>query len=128
MQHSIWKMSSTIKNGLLARKKSVKHPSKSLCKQVLKTLYKEGYINGFRNVPGNLTMIEILLKYNSGKPAISKLYAVSKPGRRVYVSVSSLWKLSTSLQTLIISTPRGVLSDKECRQKHLGGELLFVIQ
>lgn len=121
-------MSSTIKNGLLARKKSVTHPSKSLCKQVLKALYKEGYINGFRNVPGNFTNIEILLKYNSGKPAISKLYAVSKPGRRVYVSVSSLWKLSTSLQTLIISTPRGILSDKECRQKQMGGELLFVIQ
>ena len=64
MQHSIWKMYSTIHNGLLARKKSVLHPQKSICVNVLKVMYKEGYINGFRKLPNHPNKIEIFLKSN----------------------------------------------------------------
>ena len=91
-------------------------------------MYKEGYINGFRKLSDQSNKIEIFLKYNNGKPAISKLSTLSKPSRRIYLKVGCLWKLSTSLQTLIISTPRGVLSDKECRKLRLGGEILCVLQ
>jgi small subunit ribosomal protein S8 len=128
MQHSIWKMYSTIQNGLLAHKKSVIHPHKAICVNVLKVMYKEGYINGFRKLPDQPNKIEIFLKYNNGKPAICKLASISKPSRRIYTRVESLWKLSTSLQTLIVSTPRGVLSDRECRKLRLGGEILCVLQ
>lgn len=127
MQHSIWKMYATINNGLLARKKSVIHPQKNICTNVLKVMYKEGYINGFRRLPDQPGMLEIFLKYNYGKPAISNLSIVSKPSRRIYTKVDSLWKLSTSLQTLIISTSRGIFSDKECRKLGLGGEVLCVL-
>lgn len=127
MQHSIWKMYATINNGLLARKKSVIHPQKNICTNVLKVMYKEGYINGFRRLPDQPGMLEIFLKYNYGKPAISTLSIVSKPSRRIYTKVDSLWKLSTSLQTLIISTSRGIFSDKECRKLGLGGEVLCVL-
>lgn len=127
MQHSIWKMYSTIHNGLLARKKSVVHPHKSICVNVLKVMYKEGYINGFRKLPNYPNKIEIFLKYNNGKPAISKFSTISKPSRRIYTKVETLWKLSTSLQTLIVSTPRGILSDKECRKLRLGGEVLCAL-
>lgn len=128
MQHSIWKMYSTIHNGLLARKKSVLHPNKAICINVLKVMYKEGYINGFRKLSDQSDKIEIFLKYNKGKTVITKLSTLSKPSRRLYLKVGSLWKLSTSLQTLIVSTPQGVLSDKECRKLRLGGELLCVLQ
>jgi small subunit ribosomal protein S8 len=120
-------MYATIHNGLLARKKSVIHPQKSICINVLKVMYKEGYINGFRRLPNQPEMLEIFLKYNQGKPAISKLSIISKPSRRIYTKVTSLWKLSTSLQTLIISTSRGIISDKECRKLGLGGEVLCVL-
>jgi small subunit ribosomal protein S8 len=120
-------MYATINNGLLARKKSVIHPQKNICTNVLKVMYKEGYINGFRRLPDQPGMLEIFLKYNYGKPAISNLSIVSKPSRRIYTKVDSLWKLSTSLQTLIISTSRGIFSDKECRKLGLGGEVLCVL-
>jgi small subunit ribosomal protein S8 len=128
MQHLIWNMSSTIKNGLFARKKSILHPSKSVCVNILKVLYKEGFINGFRRLPKNPEKIEIFFKYMNGKPVITKISAISTPGRRIYLSVSSLWKLKTSLTTYILSTPRGILSDKECRKYNLGGELLYILQ
>lgn len=127
MQHSVWKMYSTIQNGLLARRQSVIHPHKSICVNVLRVMYKEGYINGFRRLPDQPKMLEIFLKYNQGKPAISKLSIISKPSRRIYTKVESLWKLSTSLQTLILSTSRGIISDKECRKLGLGGEILCVL-
>ena len=127
MQHSIWKMYATIHNGFLARKKSVRHPHKSICLNVLKVMYKEGYINGFRRLPDQPEILEIFLKYNQGKPAISKLSIISKPSRRIYTKVNSLWKLSTSLQTLILSTSQGIISDKECRKLGLGGEVLCVL-
>lgn len=120
-------MYATINNGLLARKKSVIHPHKSICINVLKVMYKEGYINGFRRLPNQPEMLEIFLKYNQGKPAISQFSIISKPSRRIYTKVNSLWKLSTSLQTLIISTSRGIISDKECRKLGLGGEVLCVL-
>lgn len=120
-------MYSTIHNGLLARKKSVLHPQKSICVNVLKVMYKEGYINGFRKLPNHPNKIEIFLKYNNGKPAISKFSTISKPSRRIHTKVATLWKLGTSLQTLILSTPRGVLSDKECRKLGLGGEILCAV-
>lgn len=128
MQHLVWKMLSTIKNGLLARRKSIVYPYKIFCNQVLKVLYKEGYINGYRLLPSNSNKIEIFLKYNHSKPAIAKIVSVSKPGKRVYVSVFSLWRLNTSLHTMILSTPKGILSDKESRKAHLGGELLCIVQ
>lgn len=127
MQHSLWKMYSTIRNGLLAGKHSVIHPYKSICPKVLAVMYKEGYINGFRKLPNEPNKIEIFLKYINRKPAISKFSSISKPARRVYTSVDALWKLRTSLQTFVISTPHGILSDKECRKRHLGGEILCIL-
>lgn len=120
-------MYSTIHNGLLARRQSVVHPHKSICVNLLKVMYKEGYINGFRRLPAHPNKIEIFLKYNNGKAAISKFSTISKPSRRIYTKVETLWKLRTSLQTLILSTPAGILSDKECRKLGLGGEVLCVL-
>lgn len=127
MQYSLWSMFSTIRNGSVARRKSVIHPKNSLCLKVLRVLYNEGYINGFRTYPGNFNNVEIFLKYGNSKPAVNNILSMSKPGRRIYVSVTTLWKLKTSLLTLIVSTPRGVLSDKECRKCYQGGEVLCVV-
>lgn len=127
MQHSLWNMYSRIRNGLSARKKSVLHPRDALCLEILKVFYKEGYINGFRIDPTNSNFIEIFLKYSKGKPVLTKLVAPSKPGRRLYLSLKTLWKVKTSLMTLIVSTSKGIYSDKDCRKLQCGGEILCVI-
>lgn len=127
MHHSIWSMYSNIRNGLMSHRKSIIYPKNLLCSKILQVLYKEGYINGFRTYPLNVKYFEIFLKYHNGKPAINKIQSISKPGRRVYVSIDTLWKLDTSLLTLIVSTSKGVLSDKLCRRFSQGGEVLCVI-
>lgn len=127
MQHSLWKMYSRIQNGLLANKKIVVYPKNLLCLEVLKVLYKEGYVNGFRINPQNKKIVDIFLKYSNGKPAFLKMVSPSKPGSRLYVSVTTLWKVKTSMVTFIISTPKGVYSDKDCRRFGLGGEVIGLI-
>ena len=127
MQHSVWNMYSRIRNGLLARKKSIIHPKNQLCLQLLKVFYKEGFINGFRLVPTDKNQIEIFLKYHGDKPAINKLVPLSKPGRRLYTPLKTLWKVKTSMTNLIISTSNGVYSEKDCRKRGVGGEILCLI-
>jgi len=127
MQHSVWSMYSAIRNGSTARRKSIFHPKNSLCVQILMILYREGYINGFRSNPKNSNFLEIFLKYANGKPVLNKIHASSKPGRRIYISVKALWKLKTSLSTVIVSTPMGLLSDKDCRKFHQGGEVVCIV-
>jgi small subunit ribosomal protein S8 len=120
-------MYSALRNGSVANRRSIIYPKNSLCLQVLKVLYNEGYINGFRSNPKNTNTLEIFLKYNNGKAVVKKINSMSKPGRRLYVSINALWKLKTSLSTLIVSTPKGILSDKQCRKLHQGGEVLCII-
>jgi len=120
-------MYSALRNGSKAHRKSIFHPKNSLCVQVLTVLYKEGYINGFRYNPNNPRYLEIFLKYSHNKPVLKKILSSSKPGRRIYTSVRSLWKLDSSLSTIILSTPKGLRSDKDCRKLHVGGEVLCVV-
>lgn len=127
MQHSLWNMYSRLRNGALARKKSVFHPKNAFLLQLLRVFYKEGFINGFRLFPENSKMVEIFLKYPNGKPAFSVIKPLSKPGRRIYISNKTLWKVETSLKTLIISTPQGIFSANECRKRRLGGEALCIL-
>ena len=128
MQHSFLKMLSIIKNGLMVKKKSVICYTKPICIRVLKVLYKEGFISGFRILPNNPKKIEIYLKYSNGRPLIINVVSLSKPGKRMYVSNNTMWKLSSAMYTLIISTSKGVLSSNECRLKNIGGELLIVLR
>lgn len=111
----------------MGNRNSVLYPKNLLCCKILKVLYKQGYINGFRTYPLDTKRFEIFLKYQNGKPVINKIQSVSKSGRRVYVSVDTLWKLDTSLLTLVISTPKGIFSDKQCRKLSQGGEILCVV-
>ena len=112
----------------MVKKKSVICYTKPLCIRVLKVLYTEGFISGFRILPNNQKKIEIFLKYSSGKPLIINVISLSKPGKRLYISNSTIWKLSSALHTLILSTSKGVLSSNECKLKNIGGELLLVLR
>tara|TARA_Y100001960_G_C14396043_1_gene691099 strand:+ start:430 stop:765 length:336 start_codon:yes stop_codon:yes gene_type:complete len=109
--------------------KMVDAPASRFRKNVLEVLKREGYIRNFSEIekkPG-INFFEIELKYFEGRPVISEIKRVSKPGRRVYSSIKNLQKTYNGLGISILSTPRGVLSDNEAREANVGGEILCTV-
>ena len=119
-------MLTRIRNGQSAKKDSVLTPASRLRAGVLDVLQREGYIRGYstEETSGPTPTIRIELKYFEGQPAIQHVARVSKPGRRVYAGATSLPKVKNGLGIVIVSTPRGVLSDAEARSQNVGGEVL----
>jgi small subunit ribosomal protein S8 len=92
---------------------------------VLDVLAEEGYIRGYSEVAVNgRAELQIELKYFDGEPVIREIQRVSKPGRRVYSSVKAIPRVSDGLGVSILSTPQGVMSDHEARNRNVGGEVL----
>ena len=89
-------------------------------------LKREGYIRDYERMQGDSGKpeIRIELKYYEGEPVIRTITRVSRPGQRVYSSISDLPRVSNGLGISILSTPKGVLSDSEARAEHVGGEVL----
>jgi small subunit ribosomal protein S8 len=118
-------MLTRIRNGQSARKDSILTPASKLRANVLDVLQREGYIRGYTEEElAGQKGLRIELKYFEGQPAIQHLARVSKPGRRVYSGAQELPHIRNGLGTVIVSTPRGVLSDAEARQQNVGGEVL----
>jgi len=114
-----------IRNGQQARKDSILTPASKLRSHVLDVLQREGYIRGYSEEElAGQKGLRIELKYFEGQPAIQHLARVSKPGRRVYSGSKELPRIRNGLGTVIVSTPRGVLSDAEAREQNVGGEVL----
>jgi small subunit ribosomal protein S8 len=118
-------MLTRIRNGQSAKKDSILTPASKLRANVLDVLQREGYIRGYSEEElAGQKGIRIELKYFEGQPAIQHLARVSKPGRRVYTGAQELPRIRNGLGTIIVSTPRGVLSDAEAREQNVGGEVL----
>ena len=119
-------MLTRIRNGQQARKDSIVTPASKLRVRVLDVLQREGYIRGYSEVEfGNgKSELNIELKYYEGASVIRKIDRVSKPGRRVYVSVKSIPQVANGLGITILSTPKGVMADHQAREQNVGGELL----
>ena len=118
-------MLTRIRNGQQARKDSILTPASRLRANVLDVLQREGYIRGYTEEElAGQKGLRIELKYFEGQPAIQHLSRVSKPGRRVYSGSQELARVRNGLGTIIVSTPRGVLSDAEARDQNVGGEVL----
>jgi small subunit ribosomal protein S8 len=114
-----------IRNGQQARKDSVLTPASKLRAHVLDVLQREGYIRGYsEELLAGQKGLRIELKYFEGQPAIQHLARISKPGRRVYSGSKDLPRIRNGLGVVIVSTPRGVLSDAEAREQNVGGEVL----
>ncbi len=118
-------MLTRIRNGQQAKKDSVVTPASKLRVRVLDVLKREGYIRGYSDeaLAGH-DGIRIELKYFEGQPAIRHVARVSKPGRRVYSGSTELPRVRNGLGIVIVSTPKGVLSDAEAREQNVGGEVL----
>ena len=116
-----------IRNGLAAKKRWVDVPSSALKKRISLVLKEEKYINDyfFITSDGNKEIIRIFLKYDyNGDPVIENIKRVSKPGLRVYVGAGEAPRVLDGLGISIISTSKGVLSNKKAKQLGVGGELL----
>ena len=114
---------------MAARRRKVSTPASRLRARVLDVLKAEGYIRGYSQVDfdNGKSEIEIELKYYDGAPVIREIARVSKPGRRVYVSVKSIPQVANGLGISILSTPKGVMADHEAREQNVGGEVLCQI-
>ena len=129
MSDTLGDMLTRIRNGQTTNKKVVDAPASRFRKNVLEVLKREGFIRNFeeKEIKPGINFFEIELKYYNGKPVISEIKRVSKPGRRVYSSIKNLQKTYNGLGISILSTPRGVMSDNEAREANVGGEVLCTI-
>ena len=129
MNDPIADMLTRIRNSQLRGKSVVSTPASKLRVRVLEVLADEGYIRGFEETKGDdgHPAIEISLKYYEGEPVIRELKRVSKPGRRVYMSVNDIPSVRRGLGVSIVSTSRGVMSDANARSQNVGGEVLCTI-
>jgi small subunit ribosomal protein S8 len=119
-----------IRNAQAARHRVVEIPSSNLKKAMTQVLFEKGYILNYKfDKVDNFEVIKIALKYNATtkQPAITKLVRVSKPGLRKYAGVEALPRVINGLGIAIMSTSKGVITDKEARQLHVGGEVLCYI-
>ncbi|MCX7726930.1 MAG: 30S ribosomal protein S8 [Chitinispirillaceae bacterium] len=120
-------MFNRIKNAIQARRRTVDIPASRLKKEITRILFENHFISKYAFVTdkNNKSTIKILLKYSpNNESAIQGLKRVSTPGCRKYASVNELPKVLNGLGIAIISTSKGVLTDKECRELNVGGEII----
>ena len=119
-------MLTTIRNGLLVQKEKVQTPFSKVKSNVLKVLTEEGYIKDYKiiNETKAIKKIEIVLSYINGQPSIKKISKVSKPGRKVYTKIKKLPSYYNGYGVTIVSTSKGIMTDKKARRSNLGGEIL----
>ena len=115
-----------IRNAQMRNKSKVSTPGSKMRANVLEVLKTEGYIRGYATVEhaSGQNELEIELKYFDGQPVIAEIARVSKPGRRVYSSISDLKPVKNGLGIAILSTSKGVMSDSAARDENVGGEVL----
>ena len=122
-------MLTRIRNANSARHETVDVPASNMKKSIAQILLDEGYIKSFQLIDdGTQGVIRITLKYNAGKEkVITNLRRVSKPGLRVYAGADELPRVLRGLGIAIVSTSKGVMTDKEARKAHIGGEVLAFV-
>ena len=127
MKNYFWNMFANIKNGSLAKKAFVYQKNKKQCQMFLKQLWSEGFILGYKICDENPDLLKIFLKYTDGKPVVSTVKLISKPGRRIYFSAKQIWKMDLHSGCIIFSTHRGLKTIDDCKKLNLGGEALVII-
>ena len=122
-------MLTRIRNANKAKHDTVDIPASNMKKAIAQILLDEGYIKNFQTISdGTQGVIRIALKYNAGKEkVISGLKRVSKPGLRVYAGADELPRVLRGLGIAIVSTSKGVMTDKKAREAHVGGEVLAFV-
>jgi len=120
-----------IRNAIMAGHKVVEIPASNLKQEIARILFEKGYILGYKVVDGEGTIkvLKIALKYNakSKKPAIKSIQRISRPGLRRYVGVDEMPRVLNGLGVAILSTSKGLMTDKEATKEKIGGEVLCYV-
>ena len=126
---SIADLLTRIRNASSAKHETVDIPASNMKKAIMQILVDEGYVKSFTVIEdGKQVMIRSTLKYGEGKtPVITGLRRVSKPGLRIYSSVEDMPKVLKGLGIAIVSTSKGVMTDRQARKENVGGEILAFI-
>ena len=122
-------MLTRIRNANSAKHDTVDIPASNMKKAITEILQEEGYIKNYQIISDGMQgIVRVTLKYNAGKEkVISGLRRVSKPGLRVYAGADELPRVLRGLGIAIISTSKGIMTDKKARQAHVGGEVLAFV-
>lgn len=127
MQDPIADMLIRIRNGQAANKVAINMPSSKLKVAIANVLAAEGYIESVKVLEGAKPELEITLKYFQGKPVVESIQRVSRPGLRIYKRKDELPKVMGGLGVAVISTSKGVMTDRAARQAGLGGEIICYV-
>jgi small subunit ribosomal protein S8 len=128
MSDPIADMLTRIRNAQLVEKAVVAMPSSKLKVAIAQVLKDEGYIDGFVvKTDGAKSELEIALKYYAGRPVIERIERVSRPGLRVYKGRDAIPQVKNGLGVAIVTTPKGVMTDRKARQTGVGGEVLCYV-
>ena len=128
MSDPISDMLTRIRNAQMAEKINVRMPSSKLKVAIAKVLQDEGYVDGYKisSVNGKPTL-EIDLKYYAGRPVIEKIQRVSRPGLRMYKGCDDIPNVMNGLGIAIVSTSKGLMTDRKARANGIGGEVLCIV-
>jgi small subunit ribosomal protein S8 len=128
MSDPIADMLTRIRNAQMVQKTSVTLPASKVKVAIAKVLKDEGYIDGYKisNTSGK-SELEIALKYYAGRPVIERIERVSRPGLRVYRGRDAIPEVMNGLGVAIVTTPRGVMTDRKARAEGVGGEVLCYV-
>ena len=128
MSDPIADMLTRIRNAQMVDKAVVTMPASKLKTAIAQVLKDEGYIDGFHvKEEGGKKELEIALKYYAGRPVIERIERVSRPGLRVYRGAKSIPQVMNGLGVAIVTTPKGVMTDRKARAAGVGGEVLCVV-
>jgi small subunit ribosomal protein S8 len=128
MSDPIADMLTRIRNAQIVQKASVTMPSSKLKVAIAQVLKDEGYIDGFAvRTEGAKAELEVALKYYAGRPVIERIERVSRPGLRIYKGRDTIPQVMNGLGVAIVTTPKGVMTDRKARQTGVGGEVLCYV-
>jgi small subunit ribosomal protein S8 len=122
-------MLTRIRNAVDVRKREVRIPASNIKIGIAEVLKSEGYIRDYDRIDdGKQGVLRVFLKYSpAGEAVIHELKRASKPGRRVHRGTDDIPKVLNGMGISVLSTSHGILSDRQCREKHIGGELLCTV-
>jgi len=129
MTDPIADMLTRVRNGVMAGKKMIDMPSSKIRHNLARILTEEKFIRGYKIIPsdGPRPILKIYLRYNEGEPVLKGIKRISKPGRRIYAKLSKLPRVRGGLGVAILSTSKGVLTDRQAKMLGVGGEVLCYV-
>jgi len=127
MENSFIDLIIRIKNGYMARREEITSPHSNFREEIVKTLKRLAYVKDYQVEGDKIKNITIELLYQDGVPAITDVKLISKLGQRTYVSYRNLKSVVGGMGYSILSTPKGIMTNRQARREKVGGELLFNI-